>query len=340
MQIDTGSSDIWVEVADSQLCQSQGDPCSASGTYNNESSSSYKYVNSLFNIQYADGTQAAGDYATETFDIGGTFQSWDRILTVAGVDVSDMEFGVGSASTSTEGVMGVGFVYNEAILEYENESPYPNLVDQMVSQNLIESQTYSLYLDDLDASTGVILFGGVDTDKFSGTLATLPINVDETNTASAFVITLTGLSLTPPGDSAQGIGASSTYPLNVLLDSGSSYMSLPSAVVSSIASVMGASYSRQLGGYILPNCDQQYESGSLNFFFSGVEIQIPYDEFIVNPTATDGSPFLYNNGDEVCMLGILAESASEDNLAVLGDTFLRSAYVVYDLVAPPPFGRL
>jgi hypothetical protein len=71
LQIDTGSSDIWVQVPYSRLCQSRGDPCAASGTYDNTSSSSYAYVNSDFQIQYADGTEAVGDYATETFNIGG-----------------------------------------------------------------------------------------------------------------------------------------------------------------------------------------------------------------------------------------------------------------------------
>ena len=249
--------------------------------------------------------------------------------------MSGMEFGVGSDATSTEGVMGIGFASNEAILQYPNTSPYPNLVDRMVSLKLIESQTYSLYLDDIDASTGAVLFGGVDTEKFTGTLSTFPINVDRTGTTSAFVITLTGLSLSPPSGSTQGIGASSEYPLNVLLDSGSSYISLPQNVVAGLANAMHASYSRQLGGYILPNCNQQYSKGTLNFFFSGVQISIPYDEFIVNPTASDGSPFLYNDGSLACMLGILPMNSDAGNFAVLGDTFLRSVYVVFDLVFLP-----
>lgn len=240
-----------------------------------------------------------------------------------------MEFGVGAGATSTEGVMGVGFAINEAITQFGIQ-PYPNLVDQMVSQGIIQSQTYSLYLDDQDASTGQILFGGVDTNKFSGNLATLPINTDSTGQASAFVITLTGLSLSPPKGSTVGIGASSAYPLGVLLDSGSSYMSLPSSIVTGLAQAMGASFSRELGGYVLPNCNDQFANGALNFFFSGVQISVPYDELIVNPTATDGSNILYNDGTNVCMLGVI--EGTVDQIAVLGDTFLRSAYVVYDLV--------
>ena len=245
-----------------------------------------------------------------------------------------MQFGVGIDATSTEGVMGVGYRSNEAILQLPGTKSYPNLVDQMVSQNLINSRTYSLFLDDISASTGNILFGGVDTAKFTGTLSTFPINTDVTGTASQFTITLTGLSVTNPSGSTVGVGASSLYPLSVLLDSGSSYMSLPSSMVSGIAKATGASYSNQLGGYVLPNCNSQYSAGTLNLFFSGVEIQVPYNEFIVHPTATDGSDFLYNDGSKVCMIGVIPGSSSD--IAVLGDTFLRSAYVVYDLVSTPP----
>ena len=248
-----------------------------------------------------------------------------------------MEFGVGTDSTSQDGVMGVGFVSNEAILLFEPQ-PYPNLVDQMVSQKLILSRTYSLYLDDIDASTGTILFGGVDTDKFSGKLATLPINTDSSGTASEFVITMTGLSLSTPGGTTTGIGSSSLYPFNVLLDCGSSYTYLPTGIADALAQAMGARYSDQEGGYLFPNCNQQFAKGTVNFFFSGVQISVPYDELIVNPTDTNGNVSTDSNGSPICILGV--NPATSDQVASLGDTFLRSAYVVYDLVSSPSCLRL
>jgi hypothetical protein len=69
LQIDTGSSDIWVDISTSSFCQVPGN-C-VTGTYDNTSSSTYSYVNSLFEIQYGDFTFAEGDYALETFQIGG-----------------------------------------------------------------------------------------------------------------------------------------------------------------------------------------------------------------------------------------------------------------------------
>ena len=61
--------------------------------------------------------------------------------------------------------MGVGYDTNEASY-VRKVFEYPSVVDQMVSEGLIATKAYSLYLDDLTAKTGNILFGGADTAKF------------------------------------------------------------------------------------------------------------------------------------------------------------------------------
>ena len=71
LDLDTGSSDIWVEVTYSAWCR---DPinefgCTLEGSYTNTTSPTYQYVNSNFSIEYAQNTGAQGDYALETFEI-------------------------------------------------------------------------------------------------------------------------------------------------------------------------------------------------------------------------------------------------------------------------------
>lgn len=51
LHIDTGSSDTWVNVANSRLCSARGNYCSESGVYSPNSSSTYQYVNSEFNSE-------------------------------------------------------------------------------------------------------------------------------------------------------------------------------------------------------------------------------------------------------------------------------------------------
>lgn len=90
----------------------------------------------------------------------------------------------------------------------------------------------------------------------------------------------------------------------------------------------------------LSSCDLANEDITLDFTFTSPTISVPISELIINgdtsnseasqdPNPQDGgSSFNFGNGSEQCMLGI---APSEGSTAVLGDTFLRSAYVVYDL---------
>lgn len=72
--------------------------------------------------------------------------------------------------------MGVGYDTNEA----SNPSPsgvYPSVLDNLQSSGTINRKAYSLYLNDLQADKGAIIFGGIDSSKYSGDLVALPLQV-------------------------------------------------------------------------------------------------------------------------------------------------------------------
>lgn len=96
---------------------------------------------------------SSGNYITDDFTIGGA-------------TIKNLQMGLANTTTSGFGIIGIGFDENEGSLTSITSVPYPNLIDQMVSQGLINTKAYSLYLDDLEESTGSIVFGGVDTNKF------------------------------------------------------------------------------------------------------------------------------------------------------------------------------
>lgn len=301
LHIDTGSSDLWVNSASSSLCRQGGNQCGESGTYNANRSSTYKYVNGAFNISYVDGSGASGDYATDTFRFGGQ-------------TLKDLQFGIGYVSSSTEGILGIGYTINEVAVTRAGGQPYPNLPQKLVDDNLISSNAYSLWLNDLDASTGTILFGGVDKDKFHGTLQTLPIIPEQDNVYAEFIIALTGM-----GQNGKNGSIFSNQNVPVLLDSGSSLMYLPDTVVRSLYRTYNAQYDATQGAAFV-DCNLAYQEGSLDFVFSGVRISVAIDELVLVASVSRGQP--------ICILGILPAG---NQVAVLGDTFLRSAYVVYDL---------
>jgi hypothetical protein len=75
--------------------------------------------------------------------------------------------GLAYKTTTGNGLIGVGYDVNEAIVQSGSSSqPYPSIMDTMLNQSLIATKSYSLYLDDLAASSGAIMFGGADTGKF------------------------------------------------------------------------------------------------------------------------------------------------------------------------------
>jgi hypothetical protein len=69
--VDTGSSDTWCNTNSSDLCSQDPSLCQQLGTYNANSSSTYKYLNSDFELAYVDGSSAQGNYVSDNLTIGG-----------------------------------------------------------------------------------------------------------------------------------------------------------------------------------------------------------------------------------------------------------------------------
>jgi hypothetical protein len=207
----------------------------------------------------------------------------------------------------------------------------------MVRGGLIQSNAYSLWLNDLDASTGSILFGGVNTEKYVGRLSSLPIQKRRGTAApSEFVVTLTELSFNTNGtDDIIATGRSDP----VLLDSGSSLTYLPTDVAVSIIRSVGGQYDSRSEVALVP-CSLANSKTTLNFKFTSPVIAVPMDELVIRPNTNNngGGGGGYSSSSAVltmadgrtpaCLFGI---SPAGDRISVLGDTFLRSAYVVYDL---------
>jgi Eukaryotic aspartyl protease len=90
-----------------------------------------------FSIQYeTQGSGVKGDYIGDEFSIGG-------------ITVHNLTMAVAtSAEYVPTGIMGIGFDSDESIAS-NGGAIYPNIVDEMVKQGLINSHSYSLWLNDL-----------------------------------------------------------------------------------------------------------------------------------------------------------------------------------------------
>lgn len=316
--VDTGSSDLWVISSDNPYCakttaelqNSNYFNCSASGTFDASASSTFSRNNSDFFIQYGDGTVAEGDWGTDTFTISGT-------------TIPNMSFGLGSTTNSTTGILGVGYAANEATVGIKNPYVYRNLPLRLVDSGVINTPAYSLWLNDVNADTGSILFGGVDHAKYNGTLLKVPVLKSSSSSVySSFLVALDGLTVTSDGQTGSNILGGA---IRALLDSGTSLSYFPESVADElISNQLGGVYSNSLGYYI-QSCDL---TGSLVFNFSGAVIEVPFSSFLFPVTTATGRQVTSRNGQPVCAIGIQPITSS---FALLGDTFLRNAYVVYDL---------
>jgi hypothetical protein len=319
VQIDTGSSDLWViSAVDTEDCEnSSGSLGCDFGLYNQNKSSTYALLQSGgFDISYEDGTEISGDFITDNVGFGGDVIVKKQIMGLAN-----------STSGDTYGLMGVGFDANEANASYG--STYPSIVDNLKSQGYINSKAYSLWLDDLESNKGSILFGGVDHSKYHGNLIGLPIQPDVfTDNLTSFTVSLTSIGFVDPSlkDTLYSGPA-----LPALLDSGTSFTYLPDNIAIAILSGVGVAQDNSTGLNLAP-CSLNRTNANLTFGFGGTDgpvITVALSEFVSDPYVLDDGSILKINGEDVCLFGIMA--GGDNTTTVLGDTFLRSAYVVYDL---------
>ncbi|KAJ9647492.1 hypothetical protein H2204_000121 [Knufia peltigerae] len=297
--LDTGSSDTWVfspEACSSDAnCAASFDP-SDSSTFDEASPGS-------FAITYNDHSHVEGDYFTDNIGVGGA--------TISSLMMGLANTGQLSASTTSSGLMGVGYRANEAVANVDPANVYPNMVYEMVSQDIIGSYSYSLWLDDLAASTGTILFGGYDPSKFQGSLTMMPTLPDPTKSdgvISSFLVSMISLGAMYNGKTTTF--TSSTFNGAALLDSGTTNIFVPSAIYAELANYFGADENQVV------DCKLSQTKGYVSFGFVDATIQVPFSELALLDSTTG-----------LCQLGFF--DAGEQ--LILGDTFLRSAYVYYDL---------
>lgn len=118
---------------------------------------------------------------------------------------------------------------------------------------------------------------------------------------------------------------------SVILDSGTTLTYLPEDMAQSIMDTFGATYSDSLG-YATCSCSLSEDSDlSLEFQFGGSggpTIIVDLNQMVLQSGSSVGfGPGGSQGASDNCVFGV----SMSDSTYLLGDTFLRSAYVVYDL---------
>lgn len=313
--LDTGSSDLWVSSDKNEGCTTKdtvvyngnGYNCQMFGTFNETASSTFSPNDTDFAISYGDSTGAQGEWATDKLEVNG-------------ITVPDFSFGLGLNGTTTLGVFGIGYPLNEATYRNLNNRTdfepylYENLPLRLVRQGVINTPAYSLWLDDKNEDEGEVLFGAVDHSKYTGNLTRLPTQISYDMVQREFMLTLNDVKLSNDPKNKSKLDTA----LPALLDSGTTLSYLPEEVVDSVLNGIHGGYNTKLGSMV----GQCNYTGTLDYYFDGVTIKVPYSSLLTPINATDA--------DGLCLLGLRVTS-SKRYPVILGDSFLRSAYVVFDM---------
>ncbi|PMD56141.1 acid protease, partial [Hyaloscypha bicolor E] len=290
--LDTGSSELWVNPT----CSNAWDPsgCNLNGFYNPASSSTSQSLNTAFSIQYGIGS-ASGVYYTDNIAMGGA-------------KIVAQQFGDASTSMSQmEGIMGIGWGKNV-------DTNYSNIIDQLAAQGVTRSRAFSLNLASIDVAQGTIIFGGVDTMKYKGALEKRPIipYYQAPDFYPRYWIYMTSLGVTVPGSSVSNPVTTPTINQPIFPDSGSTWCYLPSALFAGLLSFFPSAVNQGGSQYTVP-CSLRNQVGTIDFGFGGTTIHVSYYEF-----------FWFDGAQ--CWLAAVPST----QFSLLGDSFMRSAYIVYD----------
>lgn len=280
--------------------------CTSYGSFKTEGSDTFNRNSSAkaFSISYADGTDANGIWGTDDVRFGD-------------ITVKDLSFAIANETSSNVGVLGIGLSGLETTYSNQNGGnyQYENLPLKLKSQGTIEKAAYSVYLGEKDAKAGSILFGAVDSAKYTGDLQTVQIVNTMKNfgysEAIKLEIIVSGLTF---NDSGSEIDISSNDHTAVL-DTGSTYSYFPSSLLKVVGETLNGQYSSSLGAYIVDCVDD--DSYYFTIDFSGAKIQVPLSNLVTQYSSNK------------CFLSILPQTG--EDYILFGDNVLRSAYLVYDL---------
>ncbi|KAI8362647.1 rhizopuspepsin II [Blakeslea trispora] len=202
------------------------------------------------------------------------------------------------ASGPNDGLLGLGFDTITTVRGIKTP------VDNLISQGLISSPVFGVYLGKAsNGGGGEYVFGGYDSSKFSGSLKTVPVNKSQ----GYWGINIGGLS-------AGNTRVASSF--SGILDTGTTLLLLTNSVADAVARTYGATANSD-GTYLI-DCDTSNFS-PLVFSINGATFQIPAEDLV------------FENDGGNCFASFAKGDLS---FAILGDTFLKNNYVVFNQQVP------
>lgn len=262
----------------------------------------------LGRLRYSSTLKNLGKTHNITYGMGYAYVKYVRdFVQVGSAKLPNQTFGVAiDSGFVSAGILGVG------PSKRGMKKPDDFVVNSLHKQGFTKSIAFGVDLQGIASARGSVVFGGVDLKKFRGTLHATPILDGATapDRTTRYWINLDSISQTAGGETVTLVDQR----LPVFLDTGATLSYFPPSIVRKLLQGFPGAKRDKYANYIV-NCSLRRQNASVDFQFGSTVIRAAYKDFIY--------PFDGN----ACALGF---TEAVDKAYVLGDSFLRSAYVVFD----------
>ncbi|KAG6837444.1 hypothetical protein H0H93_009538 [Arthromyces matolae] len=284
--LDTGSSNLWVP---SVQCTSIA--CFLHTKYDSAESASYVQNGTKFSIRYGSGSME-GFVSQDTLSIGD--------LTIQHQDFAEAtkEPGLAFAFGKFDGILGLGY---DTISVNHIVPPFY----QMIDQGLIDHSVFSFRLGSSEEDGGEAVFGGIDSDAYTGSIHYVPVR-----RKAYWEVELEKIKFGDDELELENTGAA--------IDTGTSLIALPTDMAEMINTQIGAK--KSWSGQYQVECSKVPSLPELSFFFGGKQYPLKGSDYILEVQGTCISAF---TGLDINLPG--------GSLWIVGDVFLRRYFTVYDL---------
>ncbi|KAI8389493.1 aspartic peptidase domain-containing protein [Blakeslea trispora] len=290
VDFDTGSADIWVS---SNKCNST---CNPHRRFDETLSSTLQTVNPSRNwqVQYGDSSSVVGYTAVDTLHLGNVSQP---NVTIGLVSLLSSQFAYDSL---LDGIFGLAF----PSLSYIGYNT--SVVEDMYLSGRISSPIVSFYLGRTqDGGRGEVLFGDINQNHFEGRLTYIPVTIKK-----YWQVDLTDISI----DKTRLLNKT----MSAVLDTGTTLVIVPLAVSNAIHQAIPGARFDLIYGWRIPCAYANNTTSVLNIQLDGKNFPL-YPRDIIRTKST--------SEPELCYSGIAGANLP---FVILGDTFLRSYYSVFD----------
>lgn len=289
---DTGSADLWVFAAKSSK------PILSYVTYYDYAQSSTSDLTTTpWSIQYGKGA-SSGVLVSDTVSLAG-YNTTGFTFAQATSYSSDFE----SPDMPLDGLLGLAF-------SSVNSAGGPTLIDALQSQGRIKERVFSFYLTTDNPDGSEFVLGSPDLSLTRGNLTYLSL----ASNSGMWILSMQAVLF---GGTTSSFCASASCP--VLVDTGTSFIGMPSTAFNAFASAVESARSDCSldSGSGLLRCNRATSAGLPSLGFS-----------------LQGSLFTVTGADyfQSGVIGVMSiDVSSSSSLWILGDTFLKTYYTVFDL---------